>query len=260
MGDEQPDGKKGTGGKLFEKVPGTIKELAPLIVKLNTRVEAMDSHIHEELDSLQKSVQFMSKSFDLFKKSLEDTQKEVRGLKEENARLSKENCELTKQVKETKDDLAELQQYSRRANLELKGVPKSTDKTEREIVTALATKVGVTLSTTDIDVAHWVPTKQKNVSNIVIKFMSCAARDKLLGATKKVRLNTSDLGIAGSMPVYLNEHLCPTYKALLGKAIAAKKRYNWRHTWVTNGRILMKKADNSETIRIRNEADLAQIS
>lgn len=98
MGDEQPDGKKGTGEILW-KVPGTSKELAPLIAKLNTRVEAMDSHIHEELDSLRKSVKFLSKSFDLLKKNLEDTQKELYGLKEKNTRLTKENCELTKQVK-----------------------------------------------------------------------------------------------------------------------------------------------------------------
>lgn len=260
MGDEQPDGKKAAGEKLFDKIPNTVKELACLVVKLNTKIEEMDSHIHEELGSLQKSVDFMSKGFDLFKKTLDDTQKELRGLKAENARLVKENCELTKQITETKDDLAELQQYSRRANLELKGIPKSTEKTVTEIVTALSTKVGVTLSPADIDVAHWVPTKDRNVSNIVIKFMSCAARDKLLCATKKMRLNTSDLGIAGSTPVYLNEHLCPSYKALLGKAIAAKKRHNWRHAWVANGRILMKKADNSDTIRIRNEADLAQIA
>lgn len=260
MGDPQPDGKKAAGEKLFDKIPNTVKELACLVVKLNTKIEEMDSHIHEELGSLQKSVDLMSKGFDFFKKTLDDTQKELRGLKAENVRLVKENCELTKQITETKDDLAELQQYSRRANLELKGIPKSTEKTVTEIVTALSTKVGVTLSPADIDVAHWVPTKDRNVSNIVIKFMSCAARDKLLYATKKMRLNTSDLGIAGSTPVYLNEHLCPSYKALLGKAIAAKKRHNWRHAWVANGRILMKKADNSDTIRIRNEADLAQIA
>lgn len=157
-------------------------------------------------------------------------------------------------------ELTELQQYSRRSNLELKGVPRTAAKTESEIVLALAEKVGAEITSADIDAAHWVPTKDKNQANIIVKFLSSSARDKLLDSSKKLRLNASDLGLSGTTPIYVNEHLCPEYKQLLGKSIAAKKQHNWRYAWVSKGRILMKKSDNSRTIRISTEADLAQIA
>lgn len=60
-------------------------------MKLNSKIEAINSHIDEELGSLQKSVHFMTKDFDLFKKALDDVQKELHGPKAENARLVQEN-------------------------------------------------------------------------------------------------------------------------------------------------------------------------
>lgn len=136
-------------------------------------------------------------------------------------------------------------------------MPKTVGKTESDIVLALAEKVGAEITSADIDVAHWVPTKDKNQANIIVKFLSCSARDKLLASSKKARLNASDLGLSGTTPIYVNEHLCPEYKQLLGKSVAAKKQHNWRYAWVSSGHNLMKKSDNSKTIRISTEADLA---
>lgn len=75
----------------------------------------------------------------------------------------------------------------------------------------------------DIDVVHRVPTKEPTKTNIIVRFVS-RSRNKLLQTAKKKRLTTSDFGFADASPVYINEHLCPEYKALLRKAIAKKKR------------------------------------
>lgn len=238
--------------KLFDKYPTTVKEIAALLVKLNTWVEALDTTVKRELCSLKAE-------FQSFKKTLEENQKELIELKTEQQRLGDECGGLQRELRDVRAELTELQQYSRRANLELKGVPESQGESLVDIALILGTKVGATVREADIDVVHRIPTKDKP-SNIVIKFTSCSARDNLFEASRKRRLTVADLGFDGTTPVYINEHLCRENKLLLGKAIAAKKRHNWRYAWVSRGKILMRKADNTAVIRIVTEADLEQIA
>lgn len=245
--------------KLFDKAPTTVKEVGSFLVKLNSKLEALGSNLNHELGTLRGSVEFMNESFEEFKKELAEARREISELKEEQKYLKHENSELSKQLQRTRAELTELQQYSRRNNLELKGIPTTDSESLTGIVSALATKVGAEITVNDIDLVHRVPTKDRNKSNIIVKFRSSDARDKLLESAKKTRLITSDLGISGSTSVFVNEHLCPEYKVLLARAIAAKKLHNWKYAWVSRGRILARKADNSDVIRISTEADLGLI-
>ncbi|KAH9362222.1 hypothetical protein HPB48_002200 [Haemaphysalis longicornis] len=116
-----------------------------------------------------------------------------------------------------------LKQFTRKQNIEIKGMPQEPKESLTEIVQTIAEKVEVQLEPSDIDVVHRVPTKKLTKTNIIVRFVSRSARNKLLQAAKKKRLTTSDFGFADAGPAYINEHLCHEYKALLGKAIAKKK-------------------------------------
>lgn len=84
--------------------------------------------------------------------------------------------------------------------------------------------------------------------------------DKFLTAARKTRLNTSHLSLEHNDPIYVNEHLCLENKILFRKARQVKAEKKWKFAWVSQGRILMRKAENSAVEHIQSEGDLARIS
>lgn len=81
----------------------------------------------------------------------------------------------------------------------------------------------------------------------------------MLEATRKKKLQTGLLGFDRDLPLYLNEHLCVENKILLGKARQAKRDKDWKFVWVSQGRILMRKAEKSPVLHITCDADLAKV-
>lgn len=127
------------------------------------------------------------------------------------------------------------------------------------IVRRVATCLKVELSERDVDAAHRVPTKGSGPPNIVVKFVSRQVRESILKAAKKNRLNAASLGFQGSEPVYVNAHLCPENKILLGKSIQMKKEKNWKFAWFADDKVLMRKSENSKVVHVTCEDDLSKI-
>lgn len=80
----------------------------------------------------------------------------------------------------------------------------------------------------------------KNASrqNIVVQFARRTKRDAVLDEARKAKIIGTDLGLVGANPVFINEHLCPELKKLLGQAISRKREVGWRFVWVRDGHIL----------------------
>lgn len=81
----------------------------------------------------------------------------------------------------------------------------------------------------------------------------------MLEAARKKKLQTGLLGFDPDLPLYLNEHLCVENKILLGKARQVKRDKDWKFVWVSQGRILMRKAEKSPVLHITCDADLAKV-
>lgn len=54
-----------------------------------------------------------------------------------------------------------------------------------EVVRKIAEEVGTAVEPSDIDVVHRVPTMKKEISNIIVKFMSRESRERVLQDAKK---------------------------------------------------------------------------
>ncbi|KAH9375559.1 hypothetical protein HPB48_002544 [Haemaphysalis longicornis] len=193
---------------------------------------------------------FINKMFEEFKTELRDVKKELGDARAEQQAVRTETSRLMKELIETKN----LQQY-----VEIKGIPEVQNEDLLATTTAISACLKVSVKESDIDVVHRVPTKNKTKSNIIVKFTSRAARDKILKEAKKLRLNTSNLRLPGTEPIYINEHLCPAKKVLLGCALKAKLDKNWKFTWVADGKILMRRTDISRAVHISCMDDLAQV-
>lgn len=71
-----------------------------------------------------------------------------------------------------------------------------------------------------------------------------------------MRINTSDLGFKHQIPIYVNEHLCPKLKRIMGLVPAQKRGNGWKFFWVRNGNIFPQKSEDASIPNISswNEA------
>lgn len=108
----------------------------------------------------------------------------------------------------------ELEQYSRRDCLEIRGIPKNSSgmrEDTNKIVIELGRKIGIELKKEDISTSHRLPSKVKANGEralfppaIIVKFTSRDVREKLYRARKVLK---QDLGFSKENRICINESL-----------------------------------------------------
>lgn len=243
---------------MADKPPTTVKELAKVLQEMSTRMESL-GRLELDIGSVKESIKCVRDTFDGIQRSLETVCSDLKELRSDHEVLKKENKKLKEELASTKAEVIELKQYSRLSNLEIKGIPFVANEKLEEHVQTLTAKLGISVEKSEIDLIHRVPSKDKAKPNILIKFVSRSSRNKVLQASKKKRVTVSDFGFQETDAVYINEHLCPEKKVLLGKATSLRKEKQWKFSWVQQGRILARKTENSPVVHIACEDDLAKI-
>ena len=61
-------------------------------------------------------------------------------------------------------------------------------------------------------------------------------------------------------PVYLNDHLTPTKKHLMGLARQKKNEGHFKYLWSKAGTVYVKRTDTSTPIKLTNERDLDKLT
>lgn len=146
-------------------------------------------------------------------------------LKETQQVLAQEIEALKKKVQESAVKIIAQDQYSRNKNIEVKGIPQERSESLVSILGKVGNVLGETIKQEDIEVCHRIPARNSDSDpNIVVVFQSRAKRDVVLNKARKHRLTTNDIGFPDNQSVYINEHLCPQLKKLLGMTIAKKKK------------------------------------
>lgn len=213
-----------------------------------------NSELAKEVDVLRKEVVELRNSLSMFNELYEAMKIQQEGLAKENKELARSNQQLTKRV-------AELEQYSRLNNVEIKGVPQTQGEDCCAILKEIGEKIGCPVESTDIDVVHRVPAKHGQ--NIIARFCSRTKKGDFAAKAKKARLTASSLGLRAQgtsrtdEPVFINDHLTPENKRLFAQALALKKEKQWQFLWVDNCRIKARKGPDSRVYRISGVGDLA---
>ncbi|KAH7933128.1 hypothetical protein HPB49_008893 [Dermacentor silvarum] len=165
---------------MSEKPPSTVKEVAKALADLSDRLDKQQAGIKNEIikvieteiDYMRKGMDFINEKFEMFKTEIVEVRKELVEVKARNREIANENTRLLKDLREVKKDLVDLQQHSRKNNLEVKGIPVAPDENLASTMKTIAVCVGSEIQDSDIEVIHRVPTKDKAKQNIVVRFVS----------------------------------------------------------------------------------------
>lgn len=178
---------------------------------------------------------------------------------EDNDLLRSKCTALERRSLELEKRVVDMEQYSRNTNLEIQGVTQEENENVFDIISQIGSAIEEPITEADIEKCHRVPTRRPGKTNIIVQFKSRAKRDTALHKAKKVRLPNKDVGIDNTGPIYVNEHLCPALKRLLGMAIKRKHEYKWKSVWSCNGKIFERQADGIDSVHISHKNDLERI-
>ena len=219
--------------------------------------------LRAEVIEIKESQAFICNQYDSLKAEY-DKLIEVNTLqKEEISNLKSQAAALKTQ--EIKDSIKvdELEQYGRRQNLEIVGVPEKEDENANAIVLEVAKMLDVDIISSHISKSHRLPKKKASCRNnsgsspIIVRFTSRDIRNQVYANRKKARfVDLKNFSVSDTKNIFVNENLTPTRKQLFWKTKQEVKNNSWKYIWTHNGNVFVKKDDNASITAIKNELDL----
>ncbi len=214
-----------------------VAALTPLFERLLDKLGLM---IKDLVDDFTSKLEQLSVSFT----------ERVSSLEKENSLLQNEQVLL-------KDQVEELQQYSRRDNILIHGLPANLETSTTpetcavDCLNSLFPDVRVT--STDISVAHRIPPKSGSTrpAPLIVRFSRRCVRNKILQLAKDKK-NSQRLRQEGKS---VTEHLTSSRQHLLkrGKAIASE--YRAVCCWSREGQVYLRNL-NLAVVKIKSATDL----
>lgn len=216
----------------------------------------------KEFAEFRASMDFFSEKMDKNNELMAELKQECNNIKKENEEIKAENRALKKSVTALEQRMRNMEQYSRQSNIEINGVPESNGERLEDLLVDIARSIKVEMKKERIIAAHRVPTYSRNRTQpIIVKFSSKQDRDAWLHAFKEVRPLTADKinKHFSKDKVYVNEHLSPETKQLLGKAKETARAKGFKYVWSRDGRIFVRRDNGEKCVRIDGFADLEKL-
>lgn len=248
---------------------GDVKELLRSeMSQMRADIATVKNFIQNEFGPLKAEVKELKESVAFFDVKYDDLVKRVEGLEKKVSALGSSKAEL----KEVKSTIAKIdwelntkEQWARRSNIEIQGVPETKNENLLEIFANITQLAGFPIDVnSDVDFINRVAPMTLNTKKpkaIVVRFLARYKKDDCLNRLRKLRdLKACDVGFAGSnSAIYFNDHLTKTNKLLLGetKKIATENNYKW--VWVRNCCIMVRRNDSSTVMNISTNEDLKKI-
>lgn len=224
-----------------------------------------------KIDGMEASLQNLSDQYD---KLLKD----YNSLKTDYATLNKEYKALKGQVLQSSNDINahgiainDLEQYSRRDCLEIRGIPVTDDEETDEIVEKVGDLIDVNIDRNDISISHRLSDKAitrkdgtifKRDPAIIVKFTKRSTREDFYHARKKLHKRTTrDIGYNRQRehPIFICESLTASNRQLFNKCLEFKKKHRYKFIWTHNGTTCLRKDSNSPVISIKTDNDIRRL-
>ena len=237
------------------------------------------SYIASEYDDFNERINSLSNKNEIFKKDI--------------IRLNELYDKLDKNQSKIEVQLEELDQYGRRENLEVHGIPWSQNENTNAIVKKVAESLKVKLDDKDISTSHRLypnnkvidnrPSKRQNAdqfayknstqtkaelnldehSPIIVRFSNRDKRNELFAKrrTLKSSVNSTSTDNQNTMSINftLRENLTKYRKMLFNEAKKFKLSMKYQFLWTWQGQIMIRKTERSKIWKISSLRDLANI-
>ena len=228
------------------------------------------------LHSLKKS-DLVQKIIDLKEKVIVDTDfhklsDQIHKLTEAIDQISAENRKLTSELVITKNvnsrleeriinlekNQAKGEQYSRRNNVELSGIPNSIcDEDLENTVINICKESGIDVDARDIEGCHRLPLSRNSRGHdkrVIVKFVNRKYAEALLKDKKQISgKNFGHLHVTNK--VFVSVSLSP-YRFIWGKCKDLQRQRKVHHVFCLGGIVIIKLSENGSPIKLHHISDI----
>ena len=170
-----------------------------------------------------------------------------------------------------------LEQYGRRQNLELSGIPEKESENTNKLVIEVAKLAYVELSPNQISISHRLPPKIRHSlsrntssaqnakfnnsppksSSMIVRFVSRDIRNQIFSNRNLLRnADLKNFFVIGTDNIFINKNLAHSRKKLFWKVKQKTKASQYKFYWTSNGNTFVRKSEEFVSILIKNENDL----
>ena len=171
------------------------------------KIQANLANLSEKADHMLGSLTYIASEYNDFGTILSKISKEHKLLSQDVIHLQDAVAQSNKQLALTSIQLDSREQYGRRENLEIHGVPLSINEDSKKIIPKVAKRMNVQLGSCDISTAHrlfnytdrtFFPSKEKNQRRekshpppIIMRFANRDKRNEIYSERKLMKSNPS---------------------------------------------------------------------
>jgi archaellum component FlaC len=217
----------------------------------------------KQINEFKDSLEFLSRSVEEVGGFMTEFKKEFAELKKQNDELYCEKVKLTETVDNLTMRVRELEQYSRKCNIEINGIPATPKEDTLSLVKDVGAAIGLQTEDEHVMAAHRVPSyNTRREPGIVVQFQNRLLRDKWLSSFKtKKTLTANEVNpLLPSNRVYINEHLCPENKQFLSQLKLKCKEIGFKYVWFREGKFFIRKSDGEKCHRITKLQEINKFS
>ena len=229
-----------------------------------------------ELLEIKSSQEFLCNEFDKLKSECQTLRAINKQQAEEITLLKAHSAKLESRGKTEEEKVDVLEQYGRRQNLEISGIPEKGENTNK-LVIEVAKLANVELSPNQISISHRLPPKIRHSpsrntssaqdakfsnsppksSSIIVRFVSRDIRNQIFSNRNLLRnADLKNFSVIGTDNIFINENLTHSRKKLFWKVKQKAKASQYKFYWTSNGNIFVRKSEEFGSILIKNENDL----
>ena len=179
-------------------------------------------------------------------------------LQEDNKMLKEKVNMLESKVSDLETNCNSLEQYGRRNNLELSGIPDSVeDKDLEKTVIKIFEKIDVTVNDNDIEACHRVGKSKDGVpKKTIVRFCNRKNSKRALYNRKRLSPSSMDSIGLGKTRIFISENLT-NYNNMLAYRCRKLKRANIIHnTYTRDGVVTIVFSENGKPKKILNKQTL----
>ena len=192
---------------------------------------------------LHESLNFHIAKVEKLETENQTLKKEVRFLKTSLEEVKEDNDAMAEDLATAINKIDDLEQYSRKHNLEFHGIPESSQENLAEQIIKLGNVLNVPIRNNDIDICHRLPASKKSNNKprpIIARFKSYGAKKALYSARKQLKNQSLNNVFPGANILYINENLTRRRRELFNKVWKTKKLNHWHSVWTVDGKIFFK--------------------
>lgn len=220
-----------------------------LHLKSNKHTEATMSVFLDKLIAISTKVSILENQVTELQEINKISIKELEDCKKKNKKLTDDYYDISDEIYYMQKDISRIDQYSRRQNIEISGIPKDIHNNELQgKVIEIFGKIGVDVKPDDIIAVHRL--KGQRHPNVIVRFFD---RNKVYHCLQ----NKKELYKIKEYKLYLSENLCENYKSIYDDCIKLKAEGKIKSVWTTNGLVHFKFSEHDKkAIKIHHIMDL----